>query len=163
MKYVIFGNAALCWIIAYYLKSISPNILTFVICDDTQKYFTINKSLIDKLRFFGLDQQDFFLGCLWSEENYIEESNIITMKNLLETTEVTYTLDTQKTKKYFEDKCEKVFKHWNYGEDPNSTVDRVHRVNKDLLEVVYEKSSINHLKLSENTVIKADIFIDMRI
>jgi len=31
------------------------------------------------------------------------------------------------------------------------------------LEVVYEKSSINHLKLSENTVIKADIFIDMRI
>ena len=100
MKYVIFGNAALCWIIAYYLKSISPNILTFVICDDTQKYVTINKSLIDKLRFFGLDQRDFFLGCLWSEENYIEESNVITMENLLEKTEVTYTLDTQKTKKY---------------------------------------------------------------
>jgi len=163
MKYVIFGNSALCWILAYYLKSISPNILTFVICDDTEKYVSVNKTVLDRLRFFGLDQKDFFLGCLWSEENYIKETNIITMKDLLETSEVTYTLDTQKTKNYFENKCEEVFKHWNPGEDVDHVVDRVHCVDKKLIEVVYKGSLVNHLKLHDDTIIKADVFIDMRI
>lgn len=164
MKYVIFGNSALCWIMAYYLKSISPNILTFVICDDTKKCVTVNKGIIDRLRFFGIDQKDFFLGCLWSEESYIEKSNVITMESLLETSEKNYTFDTQKTTKFFQEKCEEVYKFWNPNEDKNLTVDRVHSVNKILNEIVYERQGIiDHLKLSENTIIKADVFIDMRI
>jgi len=163
MKYVIFGNSALCWMMAFYLKSISPNILTFIIgSKDDEKYVSINKSIIDRLKFFGIDQKDFFLGCLWSEENYSERSNVITLDDLLETSDISYTLDTEKTTKYFQEKCEEVFRRWN-PDGKNIIVDRVHKVNAHLLETVYASDGvIEHLKLSENSVVRADIFIDVR-
>ena len=163
MKYVIFGNPALCWLMSYYLKSISPNILIFVTYDDKdEKCVEVNKSLIDKLKFFGFNQKDFFLGCLYSEDKYTEPTNVITMDDLLEISDVSYTLDVEKTTSYFQSKCEEVYRRWNENDDPSSMVDRVHVTQTILEGVVYDGSKVSHLELSEHAMIIADVFIDMR-
>lgn len=168
MKYVIFGNPALCWMIAYQIKYISPNICTFVVYSDQEidTYFEINKTFIDRLRFFGVSEDDFFLGCRWCENKYKEISNVVSLNDFLEVSDETYVLDTKKTVNYFKQRCEMVYKHWNPNENAESIIDRVYHVNKSLVNVAREKDIIDHLRVKDEIdeiLVRGEVFIDMRI
>lgn len=168
MKYVIFGNPALCWLIAYQIKYISPNICTFVVYSDDEidSHFEINKTFIDRLRFFGISEDDFFLGCQWSEKKYKERSNVITVNDFLEVSDETYVLDTKKTVNYFKQRCEMVYKHWNPQEDETSIIDRVYHVNKTLINVSRTNDVIDHIRVKnddDEILVRGEAYIDVRL
>lgn len=166
MKYVIFGHPALCWLIAYQIKFISPNICVQVVYSnkDVDKCFEINKTFIDRLRFFGTEPSDFLLGCQWVEKSYFDKTNVITMKDFLEKSDETLVLDTKKTIHYFSDRCDMLYEYWNG--DNNDIIDKVYHVDKKVLDVIHfeeQPQAIDCLKLSDSIVARGEVYIDMRL